>query len=304
MLAKHGYKVVYGAFQFVCNAAGYAPAEHDTAYTHATIASCLKAAAANDAEAAALRSGESVPSMFQRWNPTKVKINRRRGGQGTFETKGDYDVLPIAQATPAERTSRINSAIAECESNASGFRGHVAFLRRDVLTRYGQPLYVNEELTKTALSVGLTFKHNGVEHVITRPAFSRWGHERLVGWYVLRVGADPKNDLRWTSKQIRDAMNPKPAVVAGAYATKQARKDDLDKLNRAYDKQRNILHNVYLNDANRTEARTELYYAASQLSHWRPKHAEGWLREFPATAPVVETINTLFAERERVKAAL
>jgi hypothetical protein len=303
-IAKHGYKVEYGRFQFVCNAAGSKPAEHDVSFTHDTIASCLKAAESHEADAAALRSGEYVPPLFKRWNPRKEKITRTRGG-GERKSMGDYDILPIAQATEVERRDTINSAIADHEMNASGFRGHVAFLRRDVLTRFGQPLYPNEELTKTALTKGLKFKHEGTEYELQRPAYSTFGN-RLIGWYVLRVGeTDKTRGLRWTTKEIRNAMNPKPVKVEGAYATKKARKDDLDALNRKYEAARKVIQDTYLAlpHEERTEAKTEIYYGPMQLNHWRPKHSAAVLKEFPQLATVVANIEALVVERERVKNA-
>lgn len=204
LISKHGYKVVYGHFQFVCDAANKKPAEHDVTLTKATIERCIRAAESHEADAEAFRSGKAVPAMFKRWNPNKVKVEKRRHGGGTYETKGDYDVLPIAQATPDERASRIKAAIAEHEMNAAGFRGHADNLKRYVLPRLGQPLYPNEELTKTQLTKGLRFTHEGTEYELTKPAYSTWG-DRLIGWYVLRVGAEAHRELRWTTKEIRNA---------------------------------------------------------------------------------------------------
>lgn len=304
MLAKHGYKVVYGAFQFVCNAAGYAPAEHDVGYTQTTILGCLTSAEWHDGQVPKLKSGEVVPDTFQRWNATKVKVNRRRHG-GTYETKGDYDTLPIAQANATERRDRINGQIRHHELQAEGLRSHVAFLRRDVLPRLGKPLYTNEALAKTSLETGMRFTHNGTEYELIERAYSTFG-TRIIGWYVLRVGADEHRKLRWTTKEIRDAMNPKPVKAGDSiYPTKQARKDALDKLSRRYDRLRDTLQGAYLAlcEAERTEAKTEVYYGPYQLSHWRPKHSAAALREFPQLAAVVAEIDALVKEREAVKNA-
>lgn len=304
LLAKHGYTVEYNSFHFVCGAAGISPAEHDVTYTRETIANCIRAAESNEREVEALKSGKHVPSMFKRWNPKKVKVTKRRDGS-TYNTTGDYDVLPIAKATPEERQDRINAEIAECESNAAGFRGHAAFLTRDVLSRLGKPLYPNEELSKKQLTKGLKFTHEGVEHELVEPAFSRWGNERLIGWYVRRVGADEHRTLRWTSKEIRNAMNPKPVVAAGGYTTKKARKDDLDKLNRVFDTKRKAIQDACLAvpHDDRTEAQNAIYWGPMQLSHWRPKHGAAVIKEFPALTPIVQDIEALVAERARIKAA-
>lgn len=300
MLAKHGYKVVYGAFQFVCNAAGYAPAEHDVTYTKTTILGCLTSAEWHDGQVPKLKSGEVVPETFQRWNPTKVKVNRRRHG-GTYETKGDYDTLPIAQANAKERAERIAGQIRHHELQAEGLRSHVTFLRRDVLPRLGQPLYANENLTKTELTKGMRFTHNGTEYELIERAYSTFA-TRVIGWYVLRVGADEHRKLRWTTKEIRDAMNPKPVKVEGAYKTKQARKDDLDKLNREYDKCRRVLQDAYL-AGDRGDVGRTLYYAAGQLNHWRPAHSEQARKLYPHLEATIARIEALVVERERVKNA-
>jgi hypothetical protein len=304
LIAKHGYKVIYGSFQYVCDAAGLKPAEHDLTHTYDTIAHCLNTADWHDAQIPKLQSGEVVPETFERWNKDKVITKRRRGG-GTYESKGGYDTLPIAQATPSEREYRILGQIRHHETNRDGLRGHATFLRRDVVPRFGQPLYPNEELTKTALVVGFKFMSEGTEYVLDRPAFSTWGN-RQIGWYVVRVGADPKKQaLRWTSKEIRNAMNPKPVVAEGGYTTKKARKDDLDKLNRVFDKKREALNQMYLDlpRDQRTEAKTAIYYGPMQLSHWRSKHSAAVVKEFPAATPLVQDIEALVAERLRIKAA-
>lgn len=255
LLAKHGYTVSYGAFQFVCNAAGHKPAEFDTTYTHATIASCLESALHHDSCVPPLKSGEVVPATFERWNSRKPMQKRTKWGVRDFV--GGYDTLPIKQATADERKSRIAGQIRYHELQAQGLRDHVQFLRTRVLTRLGEPLYAVVDLD--------------------RP------------------------------KPVAPAVvvDVKAAKVVGAFPTKQARKDELDKLSRRYDRLRDTLQQTYLAlcEAERTEAKTAIYYGPYQLSHWRPKHAEAVLREFPQLAAVVEEINMLVAAREAVKAA-
>lgn len=111
-----------------------------------------------------------------------------------------------------------------------------------------------------------------------------------------------------------DAPKPKAAAptvdvqagkVVGAFATKAARKDAMDKLSRAYDKARNTIQTAYLAlpHAERTEAKTEVYYGPYQLNHWRPKHSMLVLNEFPSLASVVADIEALVKAREAVKNA-
>lgn len=95
------------------------------------------------------------------------------------------------------------------------------------------------------------------------------------------------------------------AEVVGTFKTKAARKEALDKLSRAYDKCRDKLQNTYLAlcEAERTQAKTDVYYGPYQLNHWRPKHSAAVLKEFPALASTVAEIEALVKARDAVKAA-
>lgn len=255
LIAKHGYKVAYGAFQFVCNAADMKPAEFDTTYTHTTIVSCLESAVHHDSCVPPLKGGEVVPATFERWNGKKVVKTRTKWGMR--ESFGGYDTLPIEQATADERKSRIAGQIRYHELQAEGLRDHVQFLRTHVLIRLSQPLYVAAELN--------------APKPVAPP-----------------VVVDVKN-----------------AKVVGTFKTKQARKDALDTLNRAYNKAHKRLQDIYLTlpHDQRTEAKTAVYYGPHDLCNWRPKHAEAALREFPQAAELVQAINALVTARAAVKAA-
>lgn len=100
-------------------------------------------------------------------------------------------------------------------------------------------------------------------------------------------------------------VDVKAAKVTGAFGSKAARKAELDKLSRRFDRLRDELQDMYLalpRDA-RTEAKTEIYYGPTYLNHWRAKHSEAVLREFPKAANIVTEIEQLVAAREAVKAA-
>lgn len=305
LLAKHGYTVEYGAFKFVCNAAGYKPAEHEVIYTHTTISRCLVGADWNDVQAAQLRVGTVIPETFDRWNKNRTVVKFHRNGS-QYETKGAYDTLPIAEATPEELRARVQGQILHHEQQASGLRAHVAFLRKNVLTRLGQPLYPNEVLNRAKYHVGFQFEHNGHSHKLTRPAYSTYG-DKHIGWYVLRVGAEQTRELRWTTRSLNEATTPKKVEVgASAYPTKAARKLALDKLNRKYDKLKNEIRNVFTRMPREawTEAHNTAYFAIPHdLCHWRAKHAESVVAQFPETKVTVDAINALAKERETVKAA-
>lgn len=107
------------------------------------------------------------------------------------------------------------------------------------------------------------------------------------------------------AKPAAPVVDVKAAKVTGTFATKAARKQALDKLSCAFDKARSKLQGFYLAlpHAERTENKTTVYWGPNQLVHWRPKHAELALREFPQAATVIEEINALAAAREAVKNA-
>lgn len=301
LVAKHGYKVIYGEFQFVCNASGYKPAEHDVTYTHSTIAYCLEAAKSNELQVDALKKGNIVPKTFQRWNPEKIKQTKSRYSDKITETKGDYDTLPIKQATADERKHAIESAIAHYEGEAAGFRAHAGFLKGFVLPRLGQPLYATD--VKPKYDVGFTFESKGVKFTLVRPAYSVYGGKRI-GWYVER--GDNNKIHRWSTRSLNEAINPKPAKVSGGYDTKAARKRDLEKLNRQYVKVRRQIQDVFCEVPHevRTEAQNKAYYSIPyDLHQWRAKHGATITEMFPQTATLVEEITKLYAKREEVKAA-
>ena len=255
-LAKHGYTVSYGSFQFVCRGSkGEQPAEFDVTLCRSTMKGCLESAIWNDSQVVLLKDGTIVPETFQRWNPNKVKVVRTSWGDR--KSNGDYDTLPIELATATERRSRINAQIHHHELEAEGLRAHEAFLRTSVLPRFQQPLYVAAELD--------------APKPVAPPVF----------------------------------VDVKKAKVVGTFATKQARKDALDKLSRLFDVEHRKLSNLVLSvpHAARTEAMNEVYYGPMQLSHWRSKHSAKAIEVFPQAAALVATIEELVKARKAVKAA-
>lgn len=256
ILAKHGYTVAYGVFNFVCKGADHhKPAELDVTLCKKTMFACLESAAHNEAQIPKLRDGTVVPRTFERWNPEKLKVTR--GKYGVMNSSGDYETLPIELATADERDSRIKGQIRYHKVQAEGLREHEKFLRTNVLTRLGEPLYTVVEL---------------------------------------EAAKAPKPAAM---------VDVKAAKVTGAFPTKQARKDALDRLNRAYEKAHKAIQGLYLSidPDSRTEAQREVYYGPMQLNHWRARHSVEALREFPAAAPYVAEIEQLVKARDAVKAA-
>lgn len=97
----------------------------------------------------------------------------------------------------------------------------------------------------------------------------------------------------------------KAAKVEGAFKTKAARKNALDKISREFETQKRALHDLCLDvpHAERTKAQDEVYWGPSELHHWRPKHSAKALEVFPQAAEIVANIEALVKAREAVKAA-
>jgi len=104
-------------------------------------------------------------------------------------------------------------------------------------------------------------------------------------------------------KEAAPTVDVATATVTGTYKTKAARKEALDKLNRQYEKARRVLQDAYLNGPRNNTSMTELYYAAQQLSQWRPRHSEAARKFYPALESTVAEIEALVKAREAVKAA-
>lgn len=204
-IAKHGYTVDYGYFNGVCLGSGHEPAEVSVKMTRETMAEVLKEAKRLDKHAAALKSGEVVPATFERWNRDKVKVEVSRTW-GRRETRGDYDTLPIEQATPDERASAIRGAISFTEQQARMLRAHEQFLREAVLPRHGKPLFDVKRETVKHFRVGDTVKHKGEAYVLLaeRMSMSFTGNGRLLGYWVARANDATKRRCGALSlKEIR-----------------------------------------------------------------------------------------------------
>lgn len=95
------------------------------------------------------------------------------------------------------------------------------------------------------------------------------------------------------------------ATVTGTFATAAARKAELDKINRAYDKAVDQLQAFYLNipHSQRTKEGEEVYYAPHYPHLWKPRHSAAALAVFPAAASVVAEIEQLVKARNAVKNA-
>lgn len=113
----------------------------------------------------------------------------------------------------------------------------------------------------------------------------------------------PVSDFAPKAKPAAPTVDVKAAKVTGAFATKAARKEALEKLSRQYSKLRDQISNAYLNGNREAPGAMDLYYAAHELHQWRVKHSEVARRLYPELANVVTEIEQLVAAREAVKAA-
>lgn len=113
------------------------------------------------------------------------------------------------------------------------------------------------------------------------------------------------DDMVKAAPAPKATVDVKAAKVTGAFGSKAARKDELDKLNRVYERQIDALQAIFLavpHDA-RTQEQTDVYYAPHNLCNWRPKHSAAALKVFPQAKDIVTAIEELVAAREAVKAA-
>lgn len=104
----------------------------------------------------------------------------------------------------------------------------------------------------------------------------------------------------------KPVVDVKTATVTGAFGSKAARKEELDKINRAFEKQIHNLQAIYLAIPHdqRTEEGSQVYYAPMYPHQWKPKHSAQALKVFPQATDIVKAIEELVAAREAVKAAL
>ena len=100
-------------------------------------------------------------------------------------------------------------------------------------------------------------------------------------------------------------VDVKAAKVYGAFGSKAARKRELDKLSRAFDKAKRQLKDLFLAIPHdkRTPAQDEVYWGPMDLYQWKPKHSAKALEAFPESAQIVATIEELVKAREAIKAA-
>lgn len=100
------------------------------------------------------------------------------------------------------------------------------------------------------------------------------------------------------TRPYAEYMERARALLDAGFSTKQARKDALDYVSRAFDHVRDEIHNALLSEE-RTEANNKLYWSVPDCHAWKAKHAAMFAR-FPAA---VEKGNACAALRASIKAA-
>jgi hypothetical protein len=112
-------------------------------------------------------------------------------------------------------------------------------------------------------------------------------------------------DMPQSTPAPQATVDVKAARVHGAFVSKVARKRELEKLNRAYQREVQKIQTLFLlvPHDQRTAAQAEVYDSPHDLHHWRAKHSAAALKEFPQAKVNVDIIEALVNAREAVKAA-
>ena len=119
-----------------------------------------------------------------------------------------------------------------------------------------------------------------------------------------RVHGQPLIDREAVERAERKARAEKKQPIEGAYRTKAAQKDDLEKLNRQYRKFLSVISDRYLSEPSREygDAGSAVYYGVpSDLHAWRPAASALVRKVYPELEATVVDIEALVAQREVVK---
>lgn len=100
-------------------------------------------------------------------------------------------------------------------------------------------------------------------------------------------------------------VDVKAAKVHGAFGSMAARKVELDKITRMFERAVDKLQSIYLawDEAGRANAGTDAYYLPSYPHHWKARHSVLCRKVYPQAEAIIVEIEQLVAAREAVKAA-
>ena len=106
-----------------------------------------------------------------------------------------------------------------------------------------------------------------------------------------RVHGQPLIDREAVEQAERKARAEKKAPVEGAYRTKQAQKDDLERLNREFSKQTRVM----------IDAGVDYMDLPFDLHHFNPNRAAKVLAKYPQHRDAILSLNGLYVAREVIK---
>jgi len=165
-------------------------------------------------------------------------------------------------------------------------------------------------------------QHDAVQAAIAR-AESEAGHARAHAVSLKKMADELHgkplvaiDDFRKAQDEARAAkrttavVDMKAATVSGTFGSKAARKEELDKISRKFEKEYDKIREVYLalpRDAEgrrvATEQQTEVYYGCHYPHEFTAKRRAAVLKAFPQCADIVAELDTLVAARNAVKSA-
>lgn len=208
---------------------------------------------------------------------------------------------------------QLGSYAADCDSSAAKLRSGSVHPTRILTgqkfnrdTHKYEPVFIDwadgtlDQQTK-AQAIALAEVESDARHARSHASTLKTMADKLFGT-ALPLISDLEAKAAPAPKAVVDV---KTAKVHGAFGSKAARKDELDKINRLYDKATNKLQHIYLgwDEAKRQEVSIDAYYLPMYPHQWKARHSALCLKAFPQAADVIKEIEELVAAREAVKAA-
>jgi hypothetical protein len=214
----------------------------------------------------------------------------------------------------ADQTSKgLEGYAADCESSAKRLKSgsvhpthiNTGRTKLDPHTYTHEPVYIEwaqgtPYQQRVAVERAVAEAERDARHARDHARSLREMADRLHGTALVAIV-----DLQPTPKAPKPMVDVQTAKVHGTFASKAARKAELDKITRAFEACTRELQALYLALPldQRTDAKEDVYYAPMYPHQWRPEHSAAALREFPQAGVIVAKIEELVAAREAVKNA-
>jgi hypothetical protein len=199
----------------------------------------------------------------------------------------------------------------ECDASAERFGSGAALPKRiktgeklNRVTYKYEPVYIEfatgtADQQRTAIGLAIAECESDARHARAHARDLKKMADELHGTPLVLIVDEPK------VKVAKPVVDVKAGTVTGSFGSKAARKAELDKITRAYEKQIRALQDICLSIPHdqRSEEQSEVYYAPMYPHHWKPKHSALALKVFPQAAGIMVAIEELVAAREVVKNA-